>query len=360
MSQGPRRVTPPLPAHPAGEQYRIAIVGSGTLKGKELAEVLSQSALAASEIKLLDDDEGLGQLEAVGEEMTFVQSVSRDNFDNVDFAFFASRQEFTRKHWTLARAAGASIVDLSYALEKEPGATVRAPWIEREVGQVMAPELEPGPVVAAHPAAVVLSLLLIRAQRLAPIRNAIATVLEPASESGRSGMDELHEQTVNLLSFQEMPRKVFDAQLAFNLLGQLGEKSTAAALEETERRIVEHYRRVTGEAVPLMPAVMLAQAPNFHGYIFSIYVELETPQSVADFSQALSGEHVAVSRLPEETPNNVSVAGQEQVLVSVRQDVQRLNGFWIWAAADNLRVQALTAIECAQRLSAARPKGKVQ
>ena len=359
MSQGPRRVTPGS-SHPVGEQYRIAIVGSGSLKGKELAEVLPDSALAASELKLMDDEESLGQLEAVGEEMTFVQSVSRDNFDNVDFAFFASSPEFTRKNWTLARAAGASIVDLSYALEKEPSATVRAPWIEREVGQVMAPELEPGPVVAAHPVAVVLGLLLVRAQHLAPLRNAIVTVLEPASESGRSGMDELHEQTINLLSFQEMPRKVFDAQLAFNLLGRLGEKSTAAALENTERRIVEHYRRITAGVVSLVPSLMLVQAPIFHGYAFSIYVELETPQSVGDFSQALNGEHVAVSRLAEETPNNVSVAGQEQVLVSVRQDVQRLNGFWIWAAADNLRVQALTAVECAQRLGAARPKGKVQ
>ncbi len=359
MSQGPRRVTSPASSHPAGEQYRIAIVGSGTLKGKELAEVLPQSALAASELKLLDDDESLGQLEALGEEMTFVQSVSRDNFDNIDFAFFASRPEFTRKNWTLARAAGAGIVDLSYALEKETNARVRSPWIERELGQVLAPELEPGPVIAAHPASVVLALLLLRAQRLAPIRTAVATVLEPASESGRSGMDELHEQTVNLLSFQEMPRKVYDAQLAFNLLGRLGGNSTAVALENTERRIGEHYRLMTGGDVPI-PSLIVVQAPIFHGHALSIYVELETLQSVGDFSQALGGEHVTVARVAEDTPSNVSVAGQEQVLVSVRQDVQRLTGFWIWAAADNLRLLALTAVECAQRLAATRPKGKVQ
>jgi aspartate-semialdehyde dehydrogenase len=359
MSQVPRRVASPGSSHPAGEHYRVAIVGAGTLKGKELAEVVPQSALAASELKLLDDDESLGQLEAVGDEMTFVQSVSRDNFENVDFAFFASRPEFTRKNWQLARAAGASIVDLSYALEKEANATVRAPWLEREVGQVLTPELEPGPVIAAHPAAVVLGLLLVRAQRLAPIRTAVATVLEPASESGRPGLDELHEQTVNLLSFQELPREVFDAQLAFNLLGRLGEKSTAVALESTERRIGDHYRAITAGMAPV-PSLMLIQAPIFHGYVFSIYIELERQQSAGDFSQALSGEHVTITRLAEDSPSNVSVAGQEQVLISLRQDVQRLNGFWIWAAADNLRLQALTAVECAQRLGAARPKGKVQ
>ena len=42
---------------------------------------------------------------------------------HVDFAFFASRPEFTRKSWDLARQAGASIVDLSYGLEDVPGVT---------------------------------------------------------------------------------------------------------------------------------------------------------------------------------------------------------------------------------------------
>jgi aspartate-semialdehyde dehydrogenase len=164
MSQSPRRTSPSASSRVAGEQYRIAIVGSSTLKGKELAEVLPEGPLAGSDLILLDDNEALGQLEALGDEMTFVQSVSRDNFDNVDFAFFASRPEFTGKNWTLAKAAGAAIVDLSYGLEKEANATVRSPWMERELGHSVTPELEPGPVIAAHPAAVVVALLMARGE----------------------------------------------------------------------------------------------------------------------------------------------------------------------------------------------------
>ncbi len=57
-------------------------------------------------------------------------------------------------------------------------------------------------VVPAHPAALALALLLERLQQAAPVRFAAATVLEPASEFGRAAMDELHQQTVSLLSFQ--------------------------------------------------------------------------------------------------------------------------------------------------------------
>jgi aspartate-semialdehyde dehydrogenase len=338
--------------------YRVAIVGAGTLKGKEMSEILPETSFPAVDIKLLDDDESLGQLEAVGEEVTFVQSVRAENFENVDVAFFTSRAEFTRKHWEMAQRAGSMIVDLSYGLEDVQGARVRSPWLERELGQAQIPELEPAPVIAAHPAAVILALLIARAQKAGAVRSAVATVFEPASEHGRAGMDELHEQTVNLLSFQELPKKVFDAQVAFNLLGRYGEQSSPT-LESAERRILSHFRQINGGS-PLIPSLMLAQAPIFHGHVVSLYIELGRPQSLGDFSQAIAGEHVALTRGAEEGPSNVSAAGQEEILAWIRADAQRETGFWIWAAADNLRVLALNAIDAAQQMASAMPKGKLQ
>ncbi len=41
-------------------------------------------------------------------------------------------------------------------------------------------------------------------------------------------MDELHQQTVNLLSFQTIPRATFDAQSAYNLLCGFGENAKAS------------------------------------------------------------------------------------------------------------------------------------
>jgi aspartate-semialdehyde dehydrogenase len=345
-------------APPEKGLYRVAIVGAGTLKGKELGDVLPETGFPAVDIKLLDDDESLGQLEAVGDEVTFVQSVSADSFEHVDFSFFASQADFTRKHWQMARQAGSMIVDLSYGLEDAPGARVRSPWIERELGQQPIPELEPAPVVTAHPAATVLALLLTRANNVARVRSAIATVFEPASEGGRLGMDELHEQTVNLLSFQELPKQVYDAQVAFNLLARYGDKSRLA-LETAERRILTHYRQIAGAHTPV-PSVMLVQAPIFHGHVFSLYIEQEQPQAMGDFLQALAGEHVELTRVADESPNNVSAAGQGNVLVWVRADPQRETGFWVWGAADNLRVLAMSAVECAQQMAAARPRGKLQ
>jgi aspartate-semialdehyde dehydrogenase len=56
--------------------YRIAIVGAASIRGKQLNEALSESSFAAAEFALMDDQQALGQLEAVGDEVTFIQPIT--------------------------------------------------------------------------------------------------------------------------------------------------------------------------------------------------------------------------------------------------------------------------------------------
>ena len=338
--------------------FRVAIVGAGSLKGKEVAEVLEQRNFPSAEVKLLDDDESLGQLEALKDEITFIQGVRAEQFEHMDFTFFASDPECTRKNWKQVQRAGSAIVDLSYALEDEPGAALRAPWVERQLGQVATPELQPGPAVVAHPVATALTLLLARLHAGVPVQRAVATVFEPVSEQGQKGMDELHEQTVNLLSFQELPKKIFEVQVAFNMVSRYGEQSPNS-LSAVQERVIKHYRRIVQGRAPV-PSIMVLQAPVFHGHAFLVNVQFEIASDVRRVSSLLAGEHVSIIKEPENAPSNVTAAGQGEILVSVIPDSSAENGVWIWAACDNLRIAAITAVECAEEMAAARPRGQIQ
>jgi aspartate-semialdehyde dehydrogenase len=341
-----------------GGLFRVAIVGAATLKGRELKEVLSDRNFPVQDVRLLDDDESLGQVEAVGDEPTFIQSVLPEHLESIDFTFFASDENFTRNTWPMARKAGSDIIDLSYALEDQPEIPLRAPWIEQELRTVPKVNFAEAMVMVAHPASIVLALLMLRAQRVGKIQRAVVTAFEPASEHGRRGMDELHEQTVNLLSFQQLPRGVFDAQVAFNLLDRYGEKSQPS-LAIVESRIQRHFQQIVKDKLPA-PSLLLLQAPIFHGHAFSLYLELDNPAQLEEMTAAISGEHVDVLQSAEEAPSNVNAAGQEQVQVFVRRDAHSANGFWLWAASDNLRISALSAVECAENMIASRPRGTVQ
>jgi aspartate-semialdehyde dehydrogenase len=321
--------------------------------------MLNERNFPAVDVRLLDDDESIGQLEATGDEINFIQSVRAEQFTHVDFTFFAADAECTRNNWKRARDAGSAILDLSGALEDEPGANVRSVWVERERGKMWQPDLQPAPCVVAHPAAVTLALLLLRARKAGTIRSAVATVFQPASEQGQKGMDELHQQTVNLLSFQSLPKDVFDTQVAFNMVGRYGQKSQLS-LDALEARVRRHYQKLAGAEAP-QPAIMLLQPPVFHGHALAMFLEMEQPVDRDRLSQALAGEHVTVADTEDDSqPSNVNAAGQSNILVSLKSEATQPNGIWLWAAADNLRIAALTAVECAESMIATRPLGKIQ
>jgi aspartate-semialdehyde dehydrogenase len=222
-------------------------------------------------------------------------------------------------------------------------------------------------VVPAHPAALALGAVLERLQQAAPVRIAFATLLQPASEFGRAALDELHQQTVSLLSFQGIPRELYDTQAAYNLLAGLGE-AAKVSLSSIEARIRRHYAQISHGRWPAL-ALQVIHAPVFHGHAFSIAIELERPVEIAALEEALSGGHVDLVLDESDSPSNLAATGQNDVLVRLHPELNPAQGgrnssqisrLWLWTASDNLRLQAQNAVECALDLRRLRPQGTVQ
>ena len=333
--------------------YRIAIVGATSLAGKELADELHDSLLAASDFVLLDDEEETaGQLAATGDEPTFIQKIEPESFEKADFTFFTGDPEETRKHWKSARRAGASLVDMTYALEQESGILVRGPLAGLSTTKL---DLNVQAVVAAHPAAVMLATLANRLAKSTSATRLITTLIEPASQHGAAAMDELHQQTVNLLSFQPLPKDQYDAQVSFNVVPALGEDAKVD-MRGTEQRINKHFQVLASDGPELL--LQLLQAPVFHGYTASMLAEFAEDTTPAQIEKALAGEGVDLATEDSDPPSNLAAAGQEDIMVKLRSAGPR--SVWLWCAIDNLKYGALNAIACANELKQLRPRGKVQ
>ena len=349
----------------AGRPYRIGIVGAASLAGKELSDTLAESALGACDVVLLDEEEVAGQITTAGDEVSFIQKIDEESFAGVDVVFFSGDSGATRRHWKAARQAGAGIVDMTYALEGEPGVVVRGPWAARAGAatdrRTQEPDLTTPAVVAAHPAAVMLLLVAGRLHAKSPVRAIAATLFEPASEHGRPAMDELHQQTVSLLSFQSLPREIYDTQVAFNLLPALGDEAKVK-LAAARERISRHYAALWPLSTPEL-ALQLVQAPVFHGYVASVLIELQGTAIVEQMEAALYSAHVEIAGPDADPPSNLSAAGQPDILVRIESTSAgdgSSSRFWLWMATENLKLAALNAIACAIELLRLRPQGTVQ
>ena len=336
-------------------------MGAASLLGKELSEALADSAMATSDVVLLDAEDTAGRLSSLGEEANFIQRLDADAISGLDIVFFAGDADTTRRYLNAANEAGASVVDLTYALENDPNAILRGLWGGLP-GRTRQPDLTTPAIVSAHPAALMLALLIRRLNARLAIRTVAATFFEPASEHGQAAMDELHQQTVSLLSFQSLPRDQYDAQVAFNMLPSVGEAGKLN-LSTIGARILDQYRALAGDEAAANVTVQVLQAPVFHGYTATLLVESEQPATVRDVEAAVQGDRVDLVGGESDPPSNVTAAGQEDMLMQVRSAGPEGGSgtrFWIWLAGDNLKIAAANAIACADELRRVRPHGSVQ
>ena len=252
----------------------IVIVGSETLLGRELREVVGATALGEDLRLVSAEDENAGTLAEAAGEATFLIKLTPGSLQDASAIVLAGPTETSDD--VVELKPDAPLVDLTYAAEDQPNARLRAPMLEATTPD--AADKSQGGLpkdiihVIAHPAAIAVALLLARLHGVFPVRRAVVQIFEPASERGAAGVEELQKQTVSLLSFKSMPKEIFDNQLSFSLLARLGQ-SAAVKLEEVESRIERHLASLLIASHAPMPSIRLIQAPVFHGYSASLWVE---------------------------------------------------------------------------------------
>jgi aspartate-semialdehyde dehydrogenase len=332
----------------------IALVGSESLMGRELRD-LAATSTPELELKLIAaEDEEPGVLTAVGDMPAVVGGLDADSLDGARAVILAGGAESSRKALELLDEDGAAVIDLTGVAEEQPDARLRAPLVEASAEEPLEDNASARVHVIAHPAAIALALFLRRLHEHDPIRRSVIQIFAPASEHDSRGVEELHQQALSLFSFQKLPHAIFDAQLGFNLLARYGDEAPAS-LEETELRIERHLATLLelpgeGSGAPL-PSLRLIQAPVFHGYSFSAWVEFDGNPGVEALESSLAAAPIEVRTGEFEPPTNVGQAGQGGIAVgAVAVDRNNPEACWFWMVADNLRLAAENAAEVARQL----------
>lgn len=316
-----------------GKTLRAAIVGAASLLGKELAEQMADAPDQVWDVTLLDTEEASGKLAAAGEEAILVQALTPGAFERMDAVFFAGDGESAKTHWREAQSSGAVVVDLTGALRKDGVARVLAGGSSGTgEAKVVAP---------VHPAALMLAGVALPLKQFSAVR-LVATVMVPASEWGKAGVDELQRQTVGLLSFQSVPKDIFDEQIAFNLTVQFGENAVPK-LDDLAGTIERDFA-VLSAGVEL--AVQVVQAPVFNGFALSVFAAVEETM-LESVRGAFADGFVQLAAEGSAPPSNDAIAGEKGVFASMKQAP---GGYWFWLAADNVALTAQTAIGSAREL----------
>ncbi len=326
----------------------LAIVGGTSLIGREIRDLLANTPYRTRLIGI--EEMEAGTLTEDRGEPAVITALDAENLADSQVSFLAGSPDSSRKAVEIVRRLkpGPALVDVTYVLEDDPAAHLRAPMVE-PAHYTVPPDAEH---VIAHPAAVMLALLLVRLHQIRPVESAVAHIFEPASERGQRGVDELQKQAVSLLTFQKVPKDVYDEQAAFNLLARYGEESRES-LETVELRIERHLATLLSinGGVP-MPSLRVLHAPVFHGHSASLWVKFGETGSLAAIEQTLGTALIDVRSAELDPPNIVGFAGQSGISVgAIAADRNDPTAVWLWAVSDNIRLQAENAVGVARALA---------
>ncbi len=324
----------------------LALVGSETLMGRELRDILATNSLGADLQLIAGTKEVAGILSEQSGEPAVLTALEKGVLDDADAVILAG--DVLSSQTALSFASDRPLIDLTYALEDNPRSRLRAPLVE-PYGFHVPPDAIHS---VAHPAAIALALLLGRIDVQYRLSCWIVHVFEPASERGAPGVEELQQQTVSLLSFKPMEKKIFDSQLTYNLLARVGDEAPFQ-LDEIESRIERHLATLLENAGQSpMPSLRVVQAPVFHGHTFSIWAEFDGPApDVSAIEALLATEDISVHTRDVDPPSNAGIAGQNGISVgAISRDRNNPRALWFWMVSDNLRLAAQNAVRVAQEL----------
>ncbi len=328
----------------------VAIFGALSVLGEELRRELEENPLGVSRVKLYEGAERRGSITEFKGEPMVVTTPDEEETGRVDLSFICSEDDPCSAQYLdwVTQGEGAA-VDLVGAAAGLAGGGV--PMVNFDVN----PEaIRPGARVVSmpHPMAHPLSTILHRLGQAFTLVDVCATVLRPVSDGGRRAVEELHQQTIGVLSFTPLPTEVFGRQMAFNLLPVRFQGEEGRLLEETVRRDVD---RVLGKSSPPL-SLRIIQAPTFYGHCYLLRVRTGERPSPADVAGVLGqGGLFSISSEPDErTP--VDLAARSGVWIAdVSADGDQAGSSWLWIVTDAIRSGAArNATRLARRLTEAR------
>ncbi len=308
-----------------------AIVGGESLLGKEIHE------LAGDRYRLRvlgGEEEDIAVIAQIEDETTVLERLDKKSLADADLVILTAASAAICKQAIKWAPKGVPVIDAKGLLDETPGARLYRPDGEKSKLLVI-------PTSAAQ----VLADCLLTLQSVQAVGRSVVNILEPASEWGQAGVAELQGQAISLLSFKPVLGKIFDAQVAFNLLSAYGEEATVS-LQEKEARIERHLASLlAARNGPQLPSIRLTSAPVFHGSSMSLWVEFEAAPNREKVEVALAKAGVDLRDASLEPPHNVGIAQQNGYAAgSIRVDRNNPKALWLWLVADNVRIVASAAV----------------
>ena len=331
--------------------WNVAVLGATGLVGETLLTVLEERKFPVGELFPLASERSLGkQVQFRGRALPAIDAASFD-FSRAQIGLFSAGGAVSEKYAPLAAAAGCVVIDNTAHFRYDAD----VPLVVPEVNAAAIAQYRQRRIIA-NPNCSTIQLVV----ALKPIHDAVGierinvATYQSVSGAGRQAVEELAEQTAQLLNGRKVKAKILPRQIAFNCLPQI-DKFMDNGYTKEEMKMHWETQKIFGDPTIRVNATAV-RVPVFFGHSEAVHIETRRKITAAEARALLArapGVKVMDERVPGGYPTAVTeAANHDTVYVGrIRDDMSHERGLNLWIVADNIRKGAATnAVQIAEIL----------
>ena len=321
------------------KQFKVGILGATGAVGREMMKILEERDFPVAELRPIASERSAGtKLPFNGGEVEVVAAAD-SAFEGLDLVLGAAENDIAKQYAPTIVKAGAVFVDNSSAFR-----------LDKDVPLVI-PEINPEDVkwhkgIISNPnCTTIVSLVAINAlNQLSPIESIVASSYQAVSGAGAGGPIELMAEVDALSKGERYQPKVFQYQIAYNVIPQIGGEAFEGYTSE-EMKMQNEGRKIL-HLPDLKVSCTCVRVPVVRSHSVSIVVRTREKISVADAKAAIA--RAAGCRLVDDLANKqypmpLDTSDQDIVFVGrIRDDLTSDNGLNLWCCGDQVRKGAAT------------------
>ena len=321
------------------KKYKVAVLGATGAVGQEMIKILQERQFPVSELVPLASARSAGKLIDFNGEKVAIKEAKEDAFEGIDIVLGAAENDIAEKYADAIVKSGAVFVDNSSAFRLDPNVPLVVPEVNGE-------DVKLHKGIIANPNCVTtIALTAVNAiHQIAPIKSIIASSYQAVSGAGAAGPVELEGQMKALANGEEPQVKVFQYQIAYNLIPQIGGEQESGYTSE-EMKMQYEGRKIL-HAPDMKVSCTCVRVPVIRSHSVSLTLRFDRHVSVEEARAVLAnapGVKLVDDLNNKQYPMPLDTTDQDIVFVGrIRPDLTDDNALCLWCCGDQVRKGAAT------------------
>ena len=335
------------------QKYNIAVAGATGAVGTEIIQILEQRDFPIDNLYLLASSKSKGKKIEFKEKEILVEDLADFDFTKAHIGLFSPGGKISAEYAPKAAEAGCIVIDNTSYFRMQKNVPLIVPEVNANaLDEFFQDENRTNIISNPNCSTIQMVAALKPLHEKSIINRVVVSTYQAVSGAGKTGMDELFNQTQNVYANQELKKEKFTKQIAFNAIPHIGAFLENGNTEE-EQKMIDETKKILDEGINV--SATCVRTAVFIGHSESVNIEFDSPLDAKEAREILSnsdGISVIDHRKDEGYVTPVEIAGEDKVYVSrIRNDDSVDNGLNLWVVSDNLRKgAALNAVQIAELL----------